>query len=104
MAVELFNGVGSQSSALGPWAGKGKGVRDRYLGLKFVISGEVHYGWAGLSVTLEHQRQFDDVSGTLTGYACETVPDKPTIAGETTGPDVITVPPETLGGLALGRK
>jgi hypothetical protein len=104
MAVELFNGVGSQYSDLGPWAGKGKGVRDRYLGLKFVINGEVHYGWARLSVTLGHQRQFDDVSGTLTGYAYESVPEKPIIAGQIVGPDVITAQPETLGGLALGRK
>jgi hypothetical protein len=104
MAVELFNGVGSQYSDLGPWAGKGKGARDRYLGLKFVINGEVHYGWARLSVTLGHQRQFDDVSGTLTGYAYETVPEKPIIAGQIAGPDVITAQPETLGGLALGRK
>jgi|ERR1017187_345099 hypothetical protein len=104
MAAELFNGVGSQYSDLGPWAGKGEGVRDRYLGLKFVVGGEVHYGWARLSVTLGHHRQPDDVIGTLTGYAYETVPDKPIVAGQITGPDVITVQPETLGGLALGRK
>jgi hypothetical protein len=105
MAVELFKkGGGSEYSDLGPWARKGKGVRDRYLGLKFIIGGEVHYGWARLSVTLGHQRQFDDVIGTLTGYAYETVPDKPIIAGRITGPDVITLQPGTLGGLALGRK
>lgn len=105
MAVELFQkNVGSQDSDLGPWVGKGKGVSDRYLGLKFVVGGEVHYGWARLSVTLGHHRQFDDVSGTLTGYAYETAPDKPITAGQITGPDVITVQPETLGGLALGRK
>jgi hypothetical protein len=104
MAVELFNGAGSQYSDLGPWAGKGVGVRDRYLGLKFLIDGTVHYGWARLSVTLGHHRQFDDVIGTLTGYAYETVPDKPITAGRVTGPDVIIMPPETLGGLALGRK
>jgi hypothetical protein len=104
MAVELFNGVGSQYSDLGPWAGKGKGVRDRYLGLKFVIHGKVHYGWARLSVTLGHHRQFDDVSATLTGYAYETVPNKAIIAGQITGPDVITVQPGTLGELARGRK
>jgi hypothetical protein len=105
MAVELFQkNDGSQYSDLGPWAGKGNGVTDRYLGLKFVVGGEVHYGWARLSVTLGHHRQFDDVSGTLTGYAYETVPGKPIIAGQITGPDVITVQPETLGGLALGRK
>jgi hypothetical protein len=106
MAVELFERVGDQYSDLGPWVhkDKDKGVRNRYLGLKFVVDGEVHYGWARLSVTLEHQRQFDDVIGTLTGYAYETVPDKPITAGRTTGPDVITVQPGTLGGLALGRK
>ena len=105
MAVELFNSVHtSQYSDLGPWAGKGKAVRDRYLGLKFVIHGKVHYGWARLSVTLGHHRQYDDVSGTLTGYAYETVPNKAIIAGQITGPDVITVQPETLGSLARGRK
>ena len=70
MAMELFNGDRtSQYSDVGPWVGKGKGVRNRYLGLKFVIHGKVHYGWARLSVTLGHHRQYDDVSGTLTGYA-----------------------------------
>jgi len=103
MAAELFNGVASQYSALGPWAGRGSGVKNRYLGLKFVVNGEVHYGWARLSVTLGHHRQPDDVVGTLTGYAYETVPGKHIVAGQITGPDVITVQPETLGGLALGR-
>ena len=83
MAVEIFNGVGSQYSDEGPWAGKGKGVRNRYLGLKFVVHGKVHYGWARLSVTLAHHRQYDDVSAALTGYAYETVPNKPIIAGQT---------------------
>jgi hypothetical protein len=104
MAVELFNGVGSQYSDEGPWAGKGKGVRNRYLGLKFVIHGKVHYGWARLSVTLAHHRQFDDVSGTLTGYAYETIPNQPIIAGQITGPDVTTMQPETLGELARGKE
>jgi hypothetical protein len=105
MALELFNrDRTSQYSDVGPWVGKGKGVRNRYLGLKFVIHGKVHYGWARLSVTLGHHRQYDDVSGTLTGYAYETVPNKPIIAGQITGPDVITVQPETLGRLARGRK
>jgi len=104
MAGELFKETGSQYSDVGPWAGKGQGVKNRYLGLKFVIDGEVHYGWARFSVTLGHRRQFGDVTGTLTGYAYETVPDKPITAGKITGADVITVQPETLGGLALGRE
>jgi hypothetical protein len=105
MAVELFNRIHtSQYSDVGPWVEKDTGVRNRYLGLKFVIHGKVHYGWARLSVTLGHHRQYGDVSGTLTGYAYETNPNKPIIAGQITGPDVITVQPETLGSLARGRK
>ena len=38
----------------------------------------------------------------LTGYAYETVPNKPIITGKTTGPDVITLDPATLGHLAQG--
>ena len=106
MAVELFkrNVRTSQYSDLGPWVGKGKGVRNRYLGLKFVIHGKVHYGWARLSVTLGHHRQYGDVSGTLTGYAYQTIPNKAIITGKTKGQDLIIFQPDTRGGLALGRK
>jgi hypothetical protein len=69
-----------------------------YLGLKFVIKGKDHYGWARF-VT-----DFHLVTATLTGYAYETIPNKPIIAGATKGPDVITVQPVSLGRLALGRK
>ena len=47
---------------------------------------------------------FDIIAATLTGYAYETIPNKPIIAGKTNGPDVITVEPTTLGSLALGRR
>jgi hypothetical protein len=97
MAVEIFNKIGTQYSDLAPWAGKGKGVKNRYLGLKFVVDGEVHYGWARITVTLGHNRQLGDVTGTLTGYAYETIPNKPIIAGRTTGADVTVAQPETGG-------
>jgi hypothetical protein len=105
MAEELFQRVGptSQYSDLGAWVGTGKGVSNRYLGFRFIVQGKAHYGWARLSVTLSHHREYDDVVATLTGYAYETVPNKEIIAGRTTGPDVITVEPGTLGQLALGR-
>ena len=42
------------------------------------------------------------------GFAYETIPNKPIVAGRTKGPDVVTVQPDTtsgtLGRLALGRK
>jgi hypothetical protein len=71
-------------------------VKNRYLGLSFVIKGKTHYGWARLnaSVTPSHQ-----VRGVLTGYAYETIPGKAIITGKTKGP---TVYPASLGHLAAG--
>ena len=72
-------------------------VKNRYLGLKFQIKGKTHYGWARLSV-----QAISQISATLTGYAYETIANKPIIAGKTNGPDVITVQPASLGHLAAG--
>jgi len=73
-------------------------VTNRYLGLEFQINGETHYGWARFNV------KRNGTVAVLTGYAYETIPNKGIIAGKTKGPDVITVPPGSLGQLALGRK
>jgi len=75
-------------------------VKKRYLGLKFEINGQTHYGWARLNVDVNGR----NITGTLTGYAYETIPDKPIIAGNrgsTTGqgPDA---KPVGLGRLAFG--
>lgn len=58
-------------------------VTNRYLGLRFAIKGRTHYGWARLSVHVAPRNSL--VDATLTGYAYETIPDKPIIAGRTTG-------------------
>jgi hypothetical protein len=55
---------------------------NRYLGLKFQIAGQTHYGWARLSV----RGGWYDINAALTGYAYETIPNKPIIAGRTKGP------------------
>jgi hypothetical protein len=79
----------------------------RYLGLKFVIKGKTHFGWARLAVSVQHFT----FTATLTGYAYETIPGKPIIAGATKGPDDAeptaalsshTREPATLAALALG--
>jgi len=77
----------------GPWAGNGHGVSDRYLGLKFSINGKTHYGWARLGVGMGGV----DIAASLTGYAYETIPNKPIIAGRTHDKDEAT-----LGRLAQG--
>jgi hypothetical protein len=56
---------GSRSG--GPWAG---GNKKAYLGLKFVVKGKVHYGWVRIRMT-------HDLYGIITGYAYETIPNKP---------------------------
>jgi len=98
MAVSISR-LWTHNSSFGPWVN----VKNRYLGLRFTIKGKTHYGWARLNVTAGR-----GITAALTGYAYETVPDKPIIAGKTKGPDVVTVPqgtaPGSLGRLALGRK
>ena len=107
----FFEGVGSmatfgsQSGIIffsgGPW----KDAHNRYLGLKFVVSGETHYGWARMTVSR--------TVVTLTGYAYETVPNKPILAGQMSGSEASSAPAPkemlapshqsaTLGMLARG--
>lgn len=68
-------------------------TQHRFLGVKFMAGSQIHYGWARFTVA---------ATATLTGYAYETIANKPIIAGKTKGPDVITLEPVTLGHLAQG--
>jgi len=87
----------------GPWAYS----QGRYLGVKFLIDGQIHYGWVRLSV--------ERLPATLTGYAYETIPNKPIVAGQTSGPVSASAsdpaqlsfslkPSPTLGLLACGAE
>jgi hypothetical protein len=49
---------------------------NRFLGVKFLINGATHYGWIQMSVNLS-----DRMSGIITAYAYETIPDKKIEAG-----------------------
>lgn len=66
-----------------------KNVTKRYLGLKFLIKGKIHYGWARLNVQITNQ-----VNATLSGFAYETIPNKPIVTGRIGA---------SLGELAGGR-
>jgi hypothetical protein len=90
-----------------PW----RPVMQAYLGLKFVVNGKVHFGWARIKRVVSMYAGFPAV---ITGYAYETVPDKPILAGKTHSSDNHDQPPAaaalttpisqsaTLGLLALG--
>ena len=86
----------SGASQTGPWSV----VTNRFLGLKFSINGQTHYGWARLS-TKEGPAPCEDTL-VLTGYAYETVANRPIVTGKTTGPEVSEVRAATLGKLAVG--
>jgi hypothetical protein len=98
MAFVEFGGPTNTTVWFGQWGNGGEGLKNGYLGLKFVLNGKVHYGWARVSLTVKNNR-FN--TATLTGYAFETIPNKSIIIGKTQGPDVI-VEPATLGHLAAG--
>jgi hypothetical protein len=66
----------------GPWVD----VTRRYLGLKFSIGGQTHYGWARLNVvTFTGLFKSGGTYAVLTGYAYETVPNTPIVTGKTKG-------------------
>jgi hypothetical protein len=101
MAVAFAYGTVSNQG--GPWIS----ATNKYLGLKFLINGKFHYGWARLTVG---SYKGDNNNVTLTGYAYETVPGRMLHAGqkteeadvETASQDTDFAPESTLGSLALG--
>jgi hypothetical protein len=69
-------GAGTHSC---PW----RQVKLAYLGVKFVVSGKVHFGWVRIK-----RLSGSGFPATITGYAYETIANKPIIAGEIKGPAV----------------
>ncbi len=77
LRMAAFFSNGTNTLSIGPWAN----VTNRYLGFKFLIKGQIHYGWARLSVS-KHVQKVE-----LTGYAYETTPNVNIIEGHTSGPE-----------------
>jgi hypothetical protein len=102
MGVIMYRRSFTQGTS-GRCSGSWVNVKDRYLGLRFIIKNATHFGWARLSVTCDaHSKKV----GVLTGYAYETKANTPIIAGNrgrTTGTAPNVAPePASLGRLALG--
>ncbi len=86
------------SSARGNW----KNTQSRFLGLKFQINGQTHYGWARLSVRYTGHNL---LTATLLGYAYETNADQAILAGQTAEgqkAEAIADKAGSLAELALG--
>lgn len=72
----------------------------RFLGVRFLISGETHFGWIRITSSTADQ-------ATISCYAYESVPNKPIIAGackdQVTAPDAMReLAPGSLGRLPAG--
>ena len=71
------NSTGCHYGSRGPW----KEASRAYLGLRFTIQGQPHFGWARLNLAATAK----GVYAAVTGYAYETVPNKSIVTGQTKG-------------------
>jgi hypothetical protein len=76
--IERSQGAGNSQTyhrrLYGKW---GDDPANRFLGVRFKIGGATHYGWVRLTVLTDNRT----ITATITGYAYETVPNKPILAG-----------------------
>jgi hypothetical protein len=79
---------GGSSWFNGPFAN----ATNRYIGMKFLINGQVHYGWA--RVNLSNYLQGGSLQ--LTGYAYETTPQTNIVEGHVSGPEKASNDPATV--------
>ena len=103
---------GKQCGGQGFWlyycANTTNGSEQGYLGLKFSIHGQTHYGWARLNVFTNWNAT--ELTAMLLGYAYETIPNKPIIAGrkhteddkQSSRASLGAAEPASLGRLAQG--
>ncbi|MFZ0321629.1 MAG: hypothetical protein WAL56_21070 [Candidatus Sulfotelmatobacter sp.] len=81
-------------------------VEYAYVGLKFSIDGEVHYGWARVKFPYPGLIGYGEPNyyPSIYGYAYESTPNQPIVAGQTggTAPETTSSQPASLGLLSLG--
>jgi hypothetical protein len=94
MQRDTYDGFTGKSS--GTW----QQVEFAYLGVKFMIGGQVHYGWARIKFPYPGAIYYPSIYG----YAYESTPNQPITTGQTTGSDqaTSTAVPASLGMLAAG--
>lgn len=102
--VSSGNGSSYIKTFQGHW---GRNPSNRYVGVRFLINGETHYGWARLTVTTAPHKA---LSATITAYAYETIANKKIQAGVSENNSAneaqarTQVGTPTLGMLALGAE
>jgi hypothetical protein len=106
LLMAFASGDSTHGAAFCPWIK----TKQAYVGLKFLIKGKVHFGWA----RVKRVAGSSGFPARITGYAYDTIPNKPIVTGRTKGPEdidiakanaVLAAPirkPASLGLLALG--
>lgn len=87
--VELSASSGVNKYCKGFWGSNPKyylGVgcgeeKNQYVGVRFLLNGQTHYGWIRLTVTTSPDPNGPALTAKITGYAYETVANKPILAG-----------------------
>ena len=98
MERAVFLSDSSFARGYGPWTK----ATNKYLGLRYIVNGQTHYGWARFTVkTTGNLDTGVKITATFTGYAIETVANQPIKAGATSGAES-AANPGTLGCLAMG--
>lgn len=83
----------------GYWAGN---LKNRYLGVRFQLNGQTHYGWIRLTVTTNVKSGKPSLTATITGYAYETVANKAIKAGTAATAAAQVQVPQRQAGPSLG--
>jgi hypothetical protein len=99
-AYMSFNSFKSYGEKFAQQSGTWRNVEFAYVGLKIVINGQVHYGWARIKFPYVGAITYP----TIYGYAYESTPNQPIDAGQTSGTseEAAKTPAASLGMLAAG--
>ncbi len=97
--IEATGTSRSGRSARGFWGGNPK---NKYIGVRFQIDGQTHYGWIRVTVTTNLSVNGPLLSGTITGYAYETVANKAIKAGTAAIAAAEVHVPQSQSGPSLG--
>jgi hypothetical protein len=97
MVHQAYSRYGGTAQNSGTW----QKVEFAYVGLKFLINGQVHYGWARVKFPYPEGYKYPSIYG----YAYESTPNTPIVTGQTSGTagQANSVSnPASLGMLAAG--
>lgn len=94
---QVYN-VNSKSKNLS--SGSWHNIEFAYVGLKITIDGQVHYGWARIKFPYPYGYGFPSIYG----YAYESIPNQPIIAGQTSGTYVGSAGQDSAASEATAEK